>query len=56
VQELDGGSAKVYHSKPINNTHKLRKKGFDKRTSVTIRVSYLKDLLGESKKISCQTV
>jgi hypothetical protein len=46
------------HSNPINNTHKLRNKGNDndKRRSVPIKFSYLEDLLGESKNISCQTV
>ena len=41
--------------KPINNTHKLRNEGIDERRSVRMKVSYLEDLLGESKNI-CQTV
>lgn len=46
----------ICRSKPIDNTHKLRKEGFDKKRLATIKVSYLEDLLGESKNISCQTV
>jgi hypothetical protein len=45
----------ICHNKPISNTHKLRNEGNDKRRSVTIKFSYLEDLLGESKNISCQT-
>ena len=43
----------ICHSAPISNTHKLRNEGIDERMSVTIKLSYLKDLLGESKNISC---
>ena len=43
----------ICRSKPISNTHKLRNEGNDKRRSVTINFSYLEDLLGESKNISC---
>jgi len=49
-------SKRICYSKPISNTHKLRNEGDDNRRSVTIKFSYLEDLLGESKNISCQTV
>ena len=46
----------ICQGKTISNTYKLRNEGNDKRRSVTIKFSYLEDLLGESEKISCQSV
>ncbi len=54
-QGLNGGLA-IGYKKVISNTYKLQKEGNDERGSVTIKSSYMEDLLGESKNISRQTV